>query len=173
LSQTVDANKKAPKTETRDQCVRVLDLNSTESRGIGEFRSNNVMFRGKKWHLNIIDRVSFTGYERPHHFRLAIHKNDMLWELRCVVANKIDHTPRNDSNWKKKKKIQLPLRAALNIRAVSNVHVSLKDDKSQNVPLVITVDHPQLVERAKVALKKIFKQFAKNKDGTMSHNDMR
>ncbi|ETO10665.1 hypothetical protein RFI_26712, partial [Reticulomyxa filosa] len=73
----------------------------------------------------------------------------------------------------KKKKIQLPLRAALNIRAVSNVHVSLKDDKSQNVPLMITVDHPQLVERAKVALKKIFKQFAKNKDGTMSHNDMR
>ncbi|ETO31823.1 hypothetical protein RFI_05294, partial [Reticulomyxa filosa] len=181
LSQTVDAHKKTPKTETRDQCVRVLDLihqflNSTESRGLGGFRSHNALSRGKKWHLNIIDRVSFTGYGRPPHFRLAIHENDTLWELRCVVANKIDRTPEMihlySGNKLEEEKNSTTI-AALNIRDGSNVHVSLKDDKSQRVPLVTTADPPQLVERAKVALEKIFKQFAKNTDGTMSHNDMR
>ncbi|ETO14021.1 Ubiquitin carboxyl-terminal hydrolase family protein [Reticulomyxa filosa] len=180
LSNTIATFKKTHEKAARNQCVRVLHLlhqflSATELRGSGPYRSHNALSRGKKWYLDVVDMTRFNGYGKPPHFRLSIHENDTLWDLRCAIGTKLDRIPEmiqlysgvkleEESNWS--------TIASLNLRDGSNVHASLKDDKSQRMPLITSTKPPQLIEKAKAALENIFKKFAKNDDGTMSLNDM-
>ncbi|ETO16136.1 Ubiquitin carboxyl-terminal hydrolase family protein, partial [Reticulomyxa filosa] len=181
LAQTIDTHKKTPTTETRNQCIRVLDLihqflNATESRGLGGHRPHNALSRGKKLFINIIDEISPGRNARPSRFRVTIHENDTLWELRCTVASKLHRAPEmvqlsGESKLDEDKNSNTV--ASLNIRDGCYLRATLKEDKSQRVPLVTSTAPKKLVERAKAAFQHIFKQFAKNQDGTMSQKDMR
>ncbi|ETO28198.1 hypothetical protein RFI_08932 [Reticulomyxa filosa] len=181
LAQATASYKTNPKIETRDRCLRVLNLihqflNITESRGLGKYRPHNALSRGKKLQLTIFDRVTFRGYSKPPQFTLTIYENDTLWDLRYAIATKLNRLPEVVQLFSRIKlddtKNSYTI-ASLGIRDRSNVHASLSDEESKRVPLVTSTNPPQLVERTKAALEYIFKLYAKNPDGTMSLNDMR
>eukprot|EP01084_Bolivina_argentea_P313674 543215_1 len=168
-----------PTTAKSERVLNLLHhfLNASESRGMGGLRPHEALSRGKKWHLTVIDKIRFNGYGKPPQFKVTVHENDSLWDLRRAVGKKAETYPelvrvyfRGQPLNEDKNSLTLQ---QLNMRDAVTIHCMKKDQKSERVPL-LTGTPPRLVGVAKNALTEVFHQFASNKeDDSMSFDDMK